>query len=211
MEDLSLIERTKRLLARVDAMQQAAKELRHELVFYGRSLQAQLAALQEAVGESNGAVHEDAPIPLVNDEENGAAAVAAAPAPPVRQMRRPAPETMKVEAARMAEAAKPSRPDRRRSVRRQGPPVPLWLSYSKSGDDPFKGWVNDCSQTGIGVTVEWALPVSSILTVRPANSPARFKWVQIEVRNCRKVKERWHLGCRFLADLPPEDVELFEP
>jgi hypothetical protein len=208
LEDLSLIERTKRLLARVESMHVAAKELRYELAHYGRALQAQLAALQECVGEVESPAHDDdAPIPLLDHDD--------APSPPrsaARETRRSAPETVRVEPKKAAaEAEKSARPDRRRSVRRQGPPVPLLLSYSKSGDDPFKGWVNDCSQAGLGVTVEWALPVSSILTVRPVNAPTRLKWVQIEVRNCRKVRDRWHLGCRFLVALPLEDVEAYEP
>ena len=155
-------------------------------------MQAQLAALEEAVGELDVGGRDDAPLPVLDPE--------AAPPPPrsaARETRRPAAaetvriepvkpvrpaaETVRIEPAQaVAEAAKSSRPDRRRSVRRQGPPVPLLLSYSKNGDDPFKGWVNDASGTGLGVTVEWALPVSSILTVRPQNSPARLKWVQIE-------------------------------
>lgn len=207
LEDLSLIERTKRLIARVETLQAAAKELRYELSHYGRALQTQLAALQEAVGEVDGLANGDAPIPLVDHHD--------APPPPrsaARETRRIAPEPTRLEPGKtVAEAEKPARPDRRLSVRRQGPPVPLLLSYSKTGDDAFKGWVNDASQTGLGVTVEWALPVSSILTVRPVNAPARLKWVQVEVRNCRKVRDRWHLGCRFLVDLPPEDVEIFEP
>jgi hypothetical protein len=199
-EDLSLIERTKKLIARVDALHRATKEIRNELALYGRALQQQLSALEEAVGGGElSAASDDAPIPLVGDDP---------PAPPrsaARETRAPA--NGDVDSPKTA----PGRPERRKSFRRQGPPVPLFLSYSKSGDDPFKGWINDCSQNGIGVTVDWALPVSSILTVRPVNAPARLKWFQIEVRNCRKSRDRWLLGCKFINQLAPEDLDLFEP
>jgi hypothetical protein len=219
LEDVSLIQQTRHLLTQVETAYQAVRDLRRELVLYGRALQAQLAALEEAVGEPPTPRREldNAPIPMI-DEEGPRTPL------PGKQLRRPLDparaETPKPE-PRTAPAAvpdpvkaapeppKPSRPDRRRAVRRQGPPVPLLLSYSKNGDDPFKGYVNDTSQTGLGVTVEWALPVSSILTVRPASKGG--KWVQIEVRNCRKVRERWHLGCRFVAAMPTEEVKAFEP
>jgi hypothetical protein len=215
LEDISLIEQTRNLLTQVETAFRAVKELRRELALYGRALQAQLAALEEATGESPRAPQRgDAPIPMI-DEDGPRTPLPGRlrrPLDPTRaEIPKPEPVRTAVEAVKpAAEPAKPSRPDRRRSVRRQGPPVPLLLSYSKNGDDAFKGYVNDTSQCGLGVTVEWALPVSSVLTVRPANG-SKGKWVQIEVRNCRKVRQRWHLGCRFVAAMQPEEVKAFEP
>jgi hypothetical protein len=219
-EDLSLIEQTKRLITRVDVMQQAARDLRAELMRYGQALQQQLAALQEAVDGSVD-TSEETPIPPVESESAKPDRAAAPPQSTSRELEqgpktplripRPSPGAIRDALEAPAAPAVKPRPDRRQSVRREGPPVPIYLSYSKNGEDPFKGWVNDCSQTGLGVTVEWALPVSSILTVRPVNAPARLRWFQVEVRNCRKNKDRWHLGCKFLQQLPAEDLELFEP
>jgi hypothetical protein len=31
------------------------------------------------------------------------------------------------------------------------------------------------------------------------------------VRNCRKSRDRWLLGCKFLQQVAPEDLDLFEP
>lgn len=104
----------------------------------------------------------------------------------------------------------PSAKERRTSTRRKGPPVPLLLSYSKTGSAPFPGWVVDCSPTGVGIMVEQLVAVGAVLSVRPTNAPQRFRWVQVEVRNCHTVRNRWNLGCKFVRDLPIEDLDLFK-
>ena len=53
--------------------------------------------------------------------------------------------------------------------------------------------------------------VDAILSIRPVNAPSRLRWFQVEVRNCRKIRDRWHLGCKFLQDLSPEDLDYFNP
>jgi hypothetical protein len=100
-------------------------------------------------------------------------------------------------------------PERRSAFRRRTSPVPVQLSYSRSGAAPFPGWVVDCSSEGVGLMLDQVVAVGATLSCRPTNAPQRFRWVQIEVRNARLVKNRWNIGCRFVRPLPPEDVELF--
>jgi hypothetical protein len=156
-EDLSLLDRTERVIAAAVSFQHAAQELAAEMRDY-----------HEAAGDH----FEQAALPP-------------------------------------AEEAKPA--DKRQSYRKQGPPVPLHLSYSNTGHDPFKGWIVDCSQTGIGVTIDWPLPEGSLLFVRPINAPARLGWFQVKLRNCRKDRNRFHIGCQFMQRVAPEDLDLFEP
>jgi hypothetical protein len=110
-----------------------------------------------------------------------------------------------------AEESEEQGKDKRRSYRKQGPPVPVTLSFSKNGKDPFRGWIVDCSQTGIGVTIDWPLPEDSTLFARPVNAPPRLGWFPVQLRNCRKDRNRWHIGCQFLHELKPEDLYFFQP
>lgn len=108
-----------------------------------------------------------------------------------------------------ASSAESDGDDRRAEERRKGMPVPLQLSYFKTGSAAFPGWVVDCSQSGVGITTNVAISAGTTLSVRPKNAPARVQWIDVEVRNCHKDNDRWVLGCRFIHELPVEDLDLF--
>jgi len=167
VDENSLFDRARKLLERVESLQQAVDQLRDELESYGQALRQQLAAAEEAV----------------QDDVD----------------REPAPESPSTW----------TKPERRRKPRRKSTPIPVHLSYSKSGDDPFRGWAVDCSTIGVGIILEKAQPVNSLLTLRPHAAAARARWLQVQVTNCRLNKGKWQLGCKFVQELSDEEMEFF--
>jgi hypothetical protein len=101
-----------------------------------------------------------------------------------------------------------TKPERRKRPRRKSVPVPVQLSYSKTGDDPFRGWAVDCSSIGVGIIVEKAQPVNSNLALRATHGNGKSRWLQVNVVNCRINKGKWHLGCKFLQELSDEEMGL---
>lgn len=99
--------------------------------------------------------------------------------------------------------------ERRLSRRRKCMPVPVLLSFSKNGSDPFPGWVVDSSDHGLGIYTNTNIAVGTLLVARPKNAPARCRWVKMEVRHCRTDHDRWFIGCRFVHKLLIEDLDLF--
>lgn len=99
--------------------------------------------------------------------------------------------------------------ERRLSSRRKCMPVPVLLSFSKHGSDPFPGWVVDASDHGLGIYTNSDIAVGTLLVARPKNAPARCRWVKMEVRHCRTDHDRWFIGCRFVHKLLIEDLDLF--
>lgn len=177
-ETHELIERTERVLAHVEVLQNKIARLQGELSSHTEVLRERLRDLRQLateVGELKGT--------------------------PVREP-----------AQRVVALADPSSiKDRRLSPRRKGNLVALLISNAQASSEPVQGWVVDRSQGGLGVLVDEAVPLGTILSVRPTKAKAQvpFRWIQVEVRSSRRQRNSWNLGCQFLEKLTWNDLRMF--
>jgi hypothetical protein len=100
-----------------------------------------------------------------------------------------------------------SNPERRQAPRRWGIPVEVFLLEGRPLAEPPRGWVRNRSTGGLGLSVTQPMAEGSILSVRVTTEPDTVPWVQLTVRNCHPLGDRWILGCQFTAP-PPSDVML---
>jgi hypothetical protein len=99
--------------------------------------------------------------------------------------------------------------ERRASPRRRGHSVAVWISDARAEARPISGLVSDRSVEGLGLAVNEAFEVGTILSVRPAAAPSTVAWVQVEVMNCRRKDAGWELGCRYVHTPPWNTRMLF--
>jgi hypothetical protein len=99
--------------------------------------------------------------------------------------------------------------ERRKSPRRYGNPITIYVSISDSDSEPMVGTVTDRSPGGLGISSENAFEIGTILLVRPVKSINLTPRCQIEVLACRHVGSGWRLNCRFLSPLPDSLLLLF--
>jgi hypothetical protein len=97
--------------------------------------------------------------------------------------------------------------ERRRSPRRQGNPVPVEVSDTGVRVEPAQGWAFDRSMGGLGLILSEPAEVGTALSVRPRQGPIGTYWVRVEVRNCRRARDCFEVGCRFVHT-PPWGVRL---
>jgi len=91
-----------------------------------------------------------------------------------------------------------SRTERRGALRRGGAAVAVLISDAQCKGPPHQGWVMDRSTGGLRVAVNQAIPLGTILSLRPSHAPETTPSVQVEVTNCQECKPHWEIGCRFL-------------
>jgi hypothetical protein len=108
---------------------------------------------------------------------------------------------------RVLVAASPK--DRRRSPRRRGNPIAVYLAFPESKSDPKTGRVTDRSMGGLGIATKTKFEVGTILLVCPIKSVGLTPWCQIEVLGRRQVGSAWRLNCRFTNPLPSPMRMLF--
>jgi len=89
--------------------------------------------------------------------------------------------------------------------RRPGNPVPVHILEGEDADAVELGWINDRSSGGLGLEMDREVPVETILRVRPTTASITTPWVEVEVRNCRLVENRYHIGTQFVRK-PSGDV-----
>jgi hypothetical protein len=88
--------------------------------------------------------------------------------------------------------------EKRSALRRQGNPIPIHISDATVTAEPWYGWVLDRSMGGLCLSVDSAVKIGTVLSVRPTHAPDTVPWIQIEVRRCREDGKTWELGCQFL-------------
>jgi hypothetical protein len=88
--------------------------------------------------------------------------------------------------------------EQRKSFRRQGNPIEVYVALQGEKERPLRGWVLDRSMGGVCLQVAAELDAGVQLAVLPVNAPTTTPWVDIEVRSCRAVHDRFELGCRFV-------------
>jgi hypothetical protein len=92
--------------------------------------------------------------------------------------------------------------EQRKSFRRQGNPVEVFIVNPKISASPFKGYVIDRCVGGLGLYVEVSVVPGQQLTVRPINAPPITPWVEVIVKSCRVSKHNFELGCQFVKTPP---------
>jgi hypothetical protein len=101
-------------------------------------------------------------------------------------------------------------PDERRvATRRPGNPVAILISDAEARAIPVHGLVVERSLRGLYVELDEPLTEGNVLSVRAANVSAMVPWVQVKVKNSRKLGAGWGVGCEFLRTPPSSVLWLF--
>jgi hypothetical protein len=88
--------------------------------------------------------------------------------------------------------------EKRVVFRRGGNPVQLHIAPEQTSSPVWHGWVVDRSVTGLCINMTQAMEPGTVLRVLPINASETIPWIDIEVRNCRQVKDGFELGCQFV-------------
>ena len=99
--------------------------------------------------------------------------------------------------------------DQRLFPRRLVPPVPVVLAGANGFEEALSGQVVDYSPSGLSVNVSQAVPVNTVLTVRPVEALPAGPALPIRVRNCQAQPDHWRLGCAFVRTQRWDDLWLF--
>lgn len=97
--------------------------------------------------------------------------------------------------------------EQRRTKRRDGNPIRIYIAGSDTTAKVVKGWVTDRSVRGLCLFAPMEVASGTILSVRAGHAPYSSPWVQVKVMNCQRVKHKWRLGCQFM-DQPDWEVLL---
>jgi hypothetical protein len=68
--------------------------------------------------------------------------------------------------------------------------------------EPIAGSVIDRSRGGMSLIVASAFPLGAVVRVRSMQYADVAPWVEVEVKHCRAVGEKWLLGCKFKKTQP---------
>jgi hypothetical protein len=91
--------------------------------------------------------------------------------------------------------------ERRSSQRRWGNPTEVSLT-SVLWCESLHGLVINRSKGGFAIFVDKEVQPTTILSVRPLQAPNYVPAVEIEVKNCRKVRRNYVIGCQASAEIP---------
>lgn len=99
--------------------------------------------------------------------------------------------------------------ERRRAVRRSGPPTPLFFTDIEVTGEETPAWVLDRSTGGLGLLLTSPLAPDTVINVRSADAPEDQPWVPMQVRHCRPVPGGFQVGSQFLHRQPWSVLLLF--
>jgi hypothetical protein len=92
--------------------------------------------------------------------------------------------------------------EQRRSLRRSGNPVEIYVAPEQSNEPAWRGWVVDRSMGGLCISIADEFKAGTILRVMPVNVTAMTPWVDIEVVYCRRANDGHEVGCKFVKQPP---------
>jgi len=92
--------------------------------------------------------------------------------------------------------------EQRASVRRKGNPLEVLITDADVKQEPGRGGVIDRSMGGVCLLLHEALAAGTILSLKPRQSPPGMPWVQAAVRNCKKERTGYEVGCQFVKTPP---------
>lgn len=107
------------------------------------------------------------------------------------------------------EEAEPESSERRSAPRRAGNPVSVQITNPNVKSEGFQGWVVDRSSSGLRLLVDQAVPLDTVLNVRPAKALPSVAWVPVLVRSCRPERNSFNLGCQFVNKLSWTELQMF--
>jgi serine/threonine protein kinase len=99
----------------------------------------------------------------------------------------------------------PGFPERRAAPRRGGNPVSLLLAETPSAAEPLRAWVLNRSPDGLGLMVEDAVEIDTVVHVQPPGA----RWFAVRVIYCFPERIRWRVGCQFVDRLSWDELRLF--
>lgn len=97
--------------------------------------------------------------------------------------------------------------DRRQKTRREGQPVPVYLSSAGLQSQSIAAFVVDRSTGGLKIISAKPVPIGSTVQVRAENAPDNIPWTTVIVRSGRESGNGHELGCEF-EKTPPWNVLL---
>jgi serine/threonine protein kinase len=109
-------------------------------------------------------------------------------------------------------APEPGRPDfkeRRKGTRRHGNPVSVQVMPLGGGHDPISGWVLNRSSGGLGLLLDEAVEIGTVVNVHPARFCATQFAVPVHVCSCNAERGSWRVGCRFVEPQSHAQLRLF--
>lgn len=89
--------------------------------------------------------------------------------------------------------------DQRRSFRRTGNEIKVFLSDGETFVPLCEGWVMDRSTGGLCLAVPRRLEIGTLVGIRAANAPDNSPRVQIQVLRCGPIEDYWEAGCQFVG------------
>jgi hypothetical protein len=104
---------------------------------------------------------------------------------------------------------KPGGAERRAHPRRSGNPISVLVTTEENADEPLRGFVLNYSAGGLGLLVEDALEVDTVVRVRPEGPLAGGPWVPVRVVYCLAERVRWRVGCQFLNTMSWGELRKF--
>jgi hypothetical protein len=78
----------------------------------------------------------------------------------------------------------------------------ILISDAECTRAPVSGQVLECSMSEVSLLVANSLNKGTILSWRPADSPATFGWATVEVKGSTMDGRYWKLACRFMRTPP---------
>ena len=92
--------------------------------------------------------------------------------------------------------------EHRKSPRRGGNPVEIYLARPADKNHPKRGWVLDRSIGGLCLWVNEELATDSVWAVLPINASEMTPWIDVEIVHCRAKDKGFEVGCRFIKAPP---------
>jgi hypothetical protein len=131
-----------------------------------------------------------------------------AAAPEVAPAPRPAPAAARPPAG--VPYGTPGYPERRAHPRRAGNSIPVYLRASEEQEEQLRGWVLNRSAGGLGLLVEDALEIGTVVLVSPdAPEGGVQRCAEVRVVYCYVERIRWRVGVEFVRKLSWDDLRLF--
>jgi eukaryotic-like serine/threonine-protein kinase len=100
-------------------------------------------------------------------------------------------------------------PERRKATRRAGNPVPVRVTPVHGQGEPLSGWVLDRSLGGLGLLVDEALEVGTVMNVVAGSGTLVSRPIPVRIVYCTALKTNWRVGCQFQETLSHGDLRLF--
>lgn len=181
-DQMELVSRAQRLVEHAEAVRESVRQFTFDLAARLEVIRAELDWLREQSVASVGTESRDHPASFV----------------PVSR-RTPIP-MVEGEARRV---------ERRHLPRRGANPVLVLISEMQPDSQVQEAWVVDRSKSGLGMISPRPLAVNAVVSVRPAHADSRFRWVRVQVKNCRPEEGQWRIGCRFQEILSLGEIRQF--